>query len=57
MSARGELPTWADVALVGVGSALAHHAAGKHHDDAVGERADFIKLDGDQQDRFPSIAA
>ena len=33
------------------GAALAHDAPGEHHQDAVGERADLVELDRDQQHR------
>ena len=46
----------AELALVRLGAALAHDAAGEHHQDAVGERADLVELDRDEQHGLALVA-
>src|SRR6185437_16240561 len=43
-------------ALVGVGGELADDGAVAHHDDAVGEGADLVEVDGDEEDRAAGVA-
>ncbi len=39
-----------------VSTLFAHHLAGEHHQNAVGERADFIQFNGYEEDRLAGIA-
>ena len=40
----------------GRGIGFADDVAVEHHEDAVGERADFVELDRDEEDRLPRVA-
>ncbi len=60
-SLRGLLPfdaghQQAELAFGRLRPALADDAAVAHDEDAVGERADLVELDGDEQDRLAAVA-